>query len=181
MSVSTVDATAKGASSNSFVTLANANQYFEDRPGNSDWTGATTDARNQALLHSTKMLDKLYRWRGERTTTTQSLSWPRQYVPDPDPDLEYKTGAVRLRLSYIDEDVIPNRIAYATYEQALSLIQDSARMGDPGLQQFNRLKIEGVLDMEVNSNKLSRPISRSAKDFIQPFLRMGGQPYLVRR
>ena len=32
-----LDATVKGASSNSFVTVANANEYFADRLGASSW------------------------------------------------------------------------------------------------------------------------------------------------
>ena len=92
MAVSTLDATAKGASSNSFVTRDAANQYFEDRPGSSTWTSASNDQKDQALLFATKLIDKNHSFKGERTTTTQSLSWPRQYVIDPDPDVTY-TGS----------------------------------------------------------------------------------------
>ena len=180
MAVSTLVATAKGASSNSFATRDDANQYFEDRPGNTSWTRASNDQKDQALLFSTKMIDKIYRFRGEKTTTTQALSWPRRYVPNPDPDLEYKAEHLRLREVYMDEDVIPDRVKYATYEQALALIKDSSRVEDPGLQQFKKLKIEGVVEMEVNSNKLPRQITRAAKEFIQPFLRYGGHPNLIR-
>jgi len=180
MAVSTLVATAKGASSNSFVTRTDANQYFDDRPGNSTWTAATDDQKDQVLLFSTKMLDKVYRYRGEKTTTTQSLAWPRRYVPDPDPDLEYTAENLRLREIYMDEDAIPNRVKYATYEQAIALLKDASRVEDPGLAQFNKLKIEGVVEMEVNSNKLPRQISRAAKEFIQPFLRFGGHPTLIR-
>lgn len=180
MAVSTLVATAKGDSSNSFLTLADANQYFDDRPGNTDWTGASDDAKNQALLFSTKMLDKLYSYKGERSTTTQSLSWPRKYVPDPDPDVVYTAENIRLRDIYMDSDAVPSRVEHATCEQALALIKDSSRVEDPGLEQFNKLKIEGVLEMEVNTNRLIKQMARSARQFVQPFLKFGGRAFVIR-
>ena len=180
MAVSTLDATAKGASSNSFVTRDAANQYFEDRPGSSTWTSASNDQKDQALLFATKLIDKNHSFKGERTTTTQSLSWPRQYVIDPDPDVTYTAEHLRLRQVYIDEDTVPDRVKFATYEQALALIKDATRVEDPGLEQFKNLRIEGVISMEINSNKLTKQIARSAKQFIQPFLKFGGRAFVVR-
>jgi len=180
MAVSTLDATAKGASANSFATRDAANQYFEDRPGSSSWSSASNDQKDQALLFATKLLNKNYRFKGEKTTTTQSLAWPRKYVPDPDPDIVYTAENVRLRDVYMDDDVIPDRVKFATYEQALALIKDSSRVEDPGLQQFDSLRIEGVVTMQVNSNKLPKQIARAAREFIQPFLRFEGRPFIIR-
>lgn len=180
MAVSTIDATVKGSSSNSYVTLAEADQYFADRPGSTTWTGSSNDEKNQALLYATKLLDKLNIFKGEKTSTTQSLSFPRKYLPDPDPDVAFTTDTLRLRDRYLDENTIPDRVKYATYEQALSILKEPTRVEDPELQQFEKIKIDGVIDITVNSNKLIRMISRNSKEWIKPFLRMGGLPNIIR-
>ena len=55
----TIDATIKGANANSYVTLTEANSYFETVPDSSTWTNKTDDQKNRALIAATREIDNL--------------------------------------------------------------------------------------------------------------------------
>jgi hypothetical protein len=78
-----IDATVGGASSNSYATLADAEAYMEGRLNASLWDAATDDNKNRALVEATRELEVLA-WEGQRASSTQALSWPRDYVTNPD-------------------------------------------------------------------------------------------------
>lgn len=67
----------------SFISLVDAAAYHTAR-GNSAWTGTDT-VKEQALVRATSYLEQKYglKWAGYRKTSTQALSWPRQFVPMP--------------------------------------------------------------------------------------------------
>ena len=110
MAVSTLVATAGAANANSYITLADADQYHEDRPAaGTTWADATSDEKNAALLFATKMLDSLVVWTGWVATETQALLWPR-------------TGMVYRNGYSVDTDVVPTEIQEATAEFARQLL-----------------------------------------------------------
>ena len=51
----TIDATIKGANANSYVTLAEADSYFETVPSSTQWDNKQDDKKNRALNSSYKM------------------------------------------------------------------------------------------------------------------------------
>ena len=53
----TIDATLQGASANSYVTLADANAYFETTPDDSTWVNKTDDQKNRAIISATRFID----------------------------------------------------------------------------------------------------------------------------
>lgn len=110
----TIDATAGGASANSFVTLTEAQAYADGRLNESLWEAATTDKKNRALVEATRELSAKT-WQGQRTTTTQALSWPRAWAPNPD--------IVFAGTPFFDSTIIPQRIKDATCELALQFIK----------------------------------------------------------
>lgn len=70
--------TPAGASSNSYATLLEAEAYAETHLYASGWNAASDDAKEQALLMATRLLDGMQRaWTGTATTDTQALGWPR--------------------------------------------------------------------------------------------------------
>ena len=86
----TIDATLKGASANSYVTLAEAEAYFETVPHDEHWTGSD-DAKNRVLITATRYLDA-FEYYGKRCSTTQALKWPRK---------DYKVDGVEIDCTYI--------------------------------------------------------------------------------
>lgn len=120
----TIDATVGGATSNSYVTLAEAETYFEARLHVTNWTGATDDIKNRALVMATNRINQ-ETFYGDRETTTQRLPFPRD-------NLGYLDGILL-------DSTIPETLKEATYELALHLI--SIDMSKPSVDTSN---IKGV-------------------------------------
>jgi hypothetical protein len=106
----TIDATLQGASANSYVTLAEANTYFETVPDSATWINKTNDQKNRALISATRWIDALSFY-GNRCTETQALKWPRK---------DYKVDGIKLACT-----LIPEGIKVATYELARAFANDT--------------------------------------------------------
>jgi hypothetical protein len=133
----TIDATLSGASSNSYVTLAAANSYFETVPDSTTWTNKTDDQKNRALISATRWIDSL-NFYGDRCDEDQALKWPRNNYD-------------------VDGSLIPNDIKYATYELARALANDTGAItdstGTTGLYDEVQLG-----DLRVKYNKASQAV-----------------------
>ena len=133
-------ATLSGASANSYVTLAEANTYFETVPDSSTWTDKTDDQKNRALISATRWIDALSFY-GDRCTETQALKWPRE---------NYTVDGIDLACS-----LIPAEIKTATYELARALANDTGAItdstGTTGI--YDEVKLG---DLQVKYNKSSQ-------------------------
>ncbi|MGH9769319.1 MAG: DnaT-like ssDNA-binding protein [Blastocatellia bacterium] len=76
MPVPALDTTIGGAAANSYVTLEEAENYFDAHLKTAAWTDATSDDKTRALLMAANRL-QVENWLGARATTTQRLAWPR--------------------------------------------------------------------------------------------------------
>ena len=134
----TINATLSSASANSYVTLAEANTYFETVPDSSTWDDKTDDQKNRSLISSTRWIDSL-NFYGDRCDTGQALSWPRN---------NYHVDRVELTCS-----AIPADIKYAAYELARALVNDTdsitGNTGDKGLYEEVKL---GELEVKYNTS-----------------------------
>lgn len=65
----------------SYISVADADAYFLDR-GNAAWAALSNDAKEQALRKGADYLLAVYdqRWKGQRVTFEQAMSWPRYDV-----------------------------------------------------------------------------------------------------
>ena len=109
----TINATVKDANANSYVTLTEANTYFETVPDSSTWTNKTDDQKNRALISATRWIDSFVYY-GDRCDDGQALKFPRN---------NYQVDGVELSCS-----TIPINIKYAQYELARALANDSEAM-----------------------------------------------------
>ena len=136
----TINATLSSASANSYVTLAEADSYFETVPDSANWDDKTDDQKNRALISATRWIDNQVFY-GDRCDVEQALSWPRN---------NYHVDRVELTCS-----VIPADIKYATYELARALANDpesiTGSTGDTGLYEAIKLG-----DLEVKYNTASQ-------------------------
>ena len=107
----TINATLSSASANSYVTLAEANTYFETVPNAATWDDKTTDQKNRALISATRWIDSL-NFYGDRCDADQALKWPRN---------NYDVDGVELDCSSIPKD-----IKYAAFELARALANDTS-------------------------------------------------------
>lgn len=89
----TLDATAGGASANTYVTLADAETYMEGRLYTTAWDAALDATKDKALAWATAILDDHFEWFGYVMTEEQALQWPRGSVYD-EGGYEYDTEAI---------------------------------------------------------------------------------------
>jgi hypothetical protein len=141
MTTSTIVATLGSASSNSYITLAEADQFVDDRPAaSSTWASATDAEKTQAILWATKLMDRLIDWEGQVVDGVQSLDWPRN-------GLIYPSGYA------VESDIIPVEIKDATAEFARQLL-DEDRSGDSAVET------QGLTSLRVG------PIALTFKDSV---------------
>ena len=167
----TIDATLKGTAANSYVTLAEANAYFETVPHDEHWTGSD-DAKNLVLITATRYLDN-FEYYGTRCSTTQALKWPRK---------DYKVDGVK-----IDETYIPQPIKNATFELAHSLLyKGEALVGTTGTQGTYEQVELGDLKVKFKDSSQTPGVINNILDiypwlesFLGAYMRSGATNYAV--
>lgn len=133
-----INATLKSATANSFVTLAEANSYFETVPDSTTWDAKTDDQKNRALISATRWIDTL-NFYGDRCDSGQALSWPRN---------NYHVDRVELVCS-----LIPLDIKYATFELARGLANEpDAVTGEKGTDGVYEEVAIGELRVRYNTD-----------------------------
>lgn len=147
-----IDATLSGANSNSYVTLAEANSYFEARLHTSVWDAASDDDRNRALAMATKRIEQ-ENFYGDRASSAQKLKFPR------------------VNIGYLDgillDDTIPNILKESQFELAIHLL--SVNMTLKGVAtdaykeiQVGSIKVQPAIDPSDNAS--------SAYNTLPPFV-----------
>src|SRR5512147_1506660 len=129
------------ANANSYASEADGDDYAAARLYSTDWTGAVSGNKQIALVQATRLLDQLADWKGDPSTTTQALRWPRYGVPDRD------------NFQIIDSATIPQWLKDATCELAIQLLA-SDRAADPDTAGFRSIRA-GSVALEID--KYDRP------------------------
>ena len=136
----TINATVKGENANSYVTLAEANDYFDTSPDSSTWTNKTDDQKKRSLISATRWIDTFVFY-GDRCDDGQALKFPRN---------NYQVDGVELACTKI-----PNNIKYAQYELARALANDTdAITGTTGKE--GNISEAKLGDLEVKFNTTSQ-------------------------
>lgn len=132
MGTSTLVATAKSASANSYCTLAEADQYQDNRPAvSTTWADASENNKIRALLWATKLMESLFTWTAYATTTTQALGWPR-------------TGLLERIDVVLDSDTVPSEVKDAEAEFARQLLVSNRG-------QDNEIESQGIAAIKAGS------------------------------
>lgn len=159
-----INATAGAADANSYITLAEAQDFADTDIDSAEWDSATEDQRIRVLITATRTLD-LVGFVGSRATTTQALAWPRT-----DFDTTEKTYA---------EGEIPAEIKLAQWEIAKALLADVVLYGStagdtpliPGIPNtgLKRVKLD-VMEVEWKPDAQSRVTPLKALPQLQEIL-----------
>lgn len=172
-----IDATVGGASTNSYVTEAEADTILEGRLNADPYTGAVADSQRRALVEAAFTIDRL-NWRGVRVNGTQALAWPRQYVP-------LRDAATSDSGTWYATTVIPDEVKRAQVELAVEFLRlgttDLAAL--PATDGVKRKKID-VLETEYFENRVEpRGLDRFPRvvSLLTHFLASSGQLELERR
>ena len=153
----------KGASSNSYLTVATAQTYLDGRLKVSEWTDASDPDKDRALIQATNRLE-LENFVGFTTTTTQRLKWPRSGAPDGDNDL-------------YDQDLMPRVVEEATAELALAFLKSEADLSDVGLEAFTNVKV-GSLDVTPRVTRKGDALPSVVKRVLM-HVRLGASEFTV--
>lgn len=148
----TVIATPKGATSNSYVTLAESDTYFEGRLNATNWSDATDDNKNRAIVMATGRLEQ-EDYFAFVTDINQALKWPRGGLTDEDGRL-------------IDDDTVPKRIKEASQELALELLGGGVKLIDTGLEGFVNVKV-GPLDVTPRVSRIAGTLPANVRRLIE--------------
>jgi hypothetical protein len=146
MGTSTLVATAKSSTANSYCTLAEADQYQDDRPAvSTTWADASENNKIRALLWATQLMESLFNWNGYASTTTQALGWPRQ-------------GLLERIDVVLDSDTVPSEVKDAQSEYARQLlVTNRAQDNDIEAQSISSIKagsVALVFDSSAAYNKV---------------------------
>lgn len=155
-----------GATTNSFITLVEADAYIHARPFHDAWDNAqlTDDRKRAALVWATRILSQ-FGWKGTYVSDTQALPWPRDGVYDLD-------GRAYSITAY------PEWLKVATSELALALIT-SDRLGDSGTEGFSSIKL-GSMTLNVDPKDRASWIPEYIMKAIRPWLNGSGRSSINR-
>ncbi len=152
------DASVGGAASNSYVTLAAAEDYLLGRLSTDSWDDAEQDDQQAALMMATARLDA-EPFGGSPVTLTQRLQWPRY-------------GAYDRNGNILSTTAIPQALQQATCELALAILDDPGLLGgSSGLSEFQHLGL-GSLDI-TPAAPMTGDLPMNVLRLIS-FLRIGG-------
>lgn len=121
-----IDATVGGTSSNSYVTLQEADDYYINRSHFTGWLALDEDVKSSLLVTASLQLDWYIKWKGTKATETQSMEWPR-------------TGVVDKNVFDVSDAIIPVSVKQAVFELALSSVK-SDRTADNPLAGISSIK-----------------------------------------
>lgn len=148
----TIVATVGSASANSFVTEAEQIAYMAARLNASSWTtvtGSTLEETEKAALVEATREISARDFKGQRVDSTQALSFPRDWCPNPDSPVG----------DYYDTTVIPQRIKDATSELAF---------------QFLKAGTSDIAGEDANQNIISRTVDVLSTEYSDPHSRTKG-------
>lgn len=181
-----------GASSNSFLSLSEAESYFEGRPFAAAWTGSTTALKEQALVYATTLLDR-ERWAGAKgvsytSALTQALAWPRRWATTLEVDAAPQLVSewfIDTATGYYSALTIPQPIQRATCELALEILRagDADPFTKDSTRNVKRKRID-VLETEyfdVGQRARGLALYPSVAALIAPLLRGVSSAHQIER
>lgn len=149
---------------NSYVSIADADTYFETRIDSANWVAADDELKEQALVTATSLIDD-NAWIGSAVSSSQALAWPRK-------NAIYYDDRLGLQVT-IAEDEVPSRVKTAIYEQALHLVDnEDVLMGQT--QTFESISVGSISLSDSNGDTTRVPMKPStALKPIRPLVRKG--------
>jgi hypothetical protein len=137
-----VDAVPMSTTCNSYITVADADTYVDDRvlvaTVNSAWSDLSSDQKGRLLVRATESLDGLVAWFGDLYSTIQKLKWPRINVP------------LEGRYNHDIGLIFPVKVTYATVEMALFLMEQDNAMSQTNENVVYDAVAVGPLKIDYN-------------------------------
>jgi hypothetical protein len=150
---------------NSYATSADADLYFETRIDSDEWSTATDDQKDQALVTATQLIDN-HSWIGIAVSSSQALAWPRK-------NAIYYDHRMGQDIT-IAVNVTPSQVKIAVYEQALHLLQNEDLIAQK-TQTFESISVGSISLSDSNGDVYRTSITPSIIiKPLRPLIRRGG-------
>lgn len=150
---------------NSYISVADANAYFNECLYSDLWTAASDDDKEKALIMATKRIDRLA-FKGRKAYANQALKFPRAfYSPEKINDLDFYNKEYEW---FVEKD-ISQAVKDAVCEEALALLK--------GLPKRLELQAQGVKSFTMD--KLSETYTGERIKILSPDARELLRPYMV--
>lgn len=147
----TVNVEVGGVNANSYVTVAEADAYFDIMFGKDLWIDADPYDKDGLVVLASKTLDQYMIWFGERATSEQSMEWPRIDVP------------------YVG---IPQRLKEACFELAFHILTN-------GGISFTNQNVDAVKIGPISVDFSAGAIDSGIPNFIERMLSSLGSPLMT--
>lgn len=158
---------------NSYVTIAEAQAYFNSRVNGSGWFDYGDDDHRRALISAAESLDESRRWIGAVVREDQPLQWPRVAIRPIErrtrkmirTGFETLTGAsgglYDLNSRFWAANTIPKPIKSAQCELAFSLLVEGLQLaGKPGIKSFSGDGVSVTYDEPLKRTDLPLIVAR---------------------
>jgi len=153
--VTLVKETGTGSTSaNSYANATDGDTYHEGHLYATDWTGASTATKNDALVMASRIIDASYQFIGWMANETQSMQWPRDKAQHPN------------QQSYFNNTEIPTNLVNAVSETARELIKKDPT-DEPDGQGLKRLRMAGSVDLIFDNRDRKPMIPYLAQRFLK--------------
>lgn len=145
---------------NSYVTIAEADEYFQDKLYSTDWNEASESTKEKALKTAAKKIDS-QRLRGRKVETSQILEFPRSIYS-------------QFEKYLVSQTEVPQAVKDAQCEEAFALISmgenanKRAQLQALGVKSFSIGKLSETF--VSNSSKGNKLLSMEAIQFLSPYL-----------
>jgi len=146
---------------NTYVTMVEADAYFDTRIDAGAWINAQDDDQESALVTATLILDE-NQFIGVAVSSTQSLAWPRKgaYIFDPRLGQEVNFSVTE----------IPKRMKQAVLEMAYHLLSNENLL-DNKTQNFEEISIGTITLKDSNNDTTRTPVVPTlVRKYLKPLL-----------
>jgi hypothetical protein len=136
---------AQVANSNAYVSLADADDYYEIDTGfDATWVLYTDAVKEERIAWASRVLDQKTDWEGSRVATTQSMRWPRCGVVDRDGEA-------------IERTEIPQPVQDATLELLKYMVNNNLTTG-ADIERLRRVTVDVIeLEYQEDTSQTSIP------------------------
>lgn len=143
----------------SYMTVSSADAYFASAIHASDWTSATDETKENALVSSTRTMDR-QRWQGEKTEDDQDLQWPRTGVTDRYGD-------------EVDDSTLPDDFLAGVAEYALDLIQNTSLQDNSSTGSNTKSLKAGSAEIEYFKSTKGTAFPTIVQDYVSQYFGSG--------
>ena len=150
---------------NTYVTVEEADTYFNQRLSSEAWLEAESEDKEKSLIMATRVINQ-FRYIGRKLSNDQKLAFPRI-------DSSLVLNDAQLIKYNLNQDKVPEDVKYAQLEQAIYYLEGedaNRQLMDAGITSFSS---NGASFSMQNDGYAA--LSQSARLYLKPYLTKGGR------